>query len=153
MKRYSPLYRLALLFVWLLLVPACRSEAEAALAEAEGRWQEQGIDDYRIEVLVVRSIWHAQSHVITVENGVVTEQTAACIQAPAEFEACEVEAFAAEDFTVPDLFAKARDSSDQEWIEVVYDPTYGYPDSISFNNPEIVDGDWSWGVTSFEVLE
>ena len=152
MKRNSPLYGLVLCCAWLLLLSACGSAAASELEEAERRWQEQGIDDYQIEVLVVRSIWHAQSHVITVEDGVVTEQTAHCIQAPAEFEECEVEPFAAEDFTVPGLFAKAR-ASNQEGVKITYEPTYGYPDSISFNDPNIVDEDWSWGVKRFEILE
>jgi hypothetical protein len=153
MNRYKRPFSLALLLVGLLLLSTCRSGAVSELEEAERRWQERGIDDYQIEVLVVRSIWHAQSHVITVEDGIVTEQTADCIPAPAEIDGCEVEPFAAEDFTVSGLFAKARASADQEWVEIVYDPTYGFPVSISFNNPEIVDGDWSWGVTSFEPLE
>lgn len=152
MKRNKRPFTLALLLVWLVLLSACRSGEVSELEQAERRWQEQGIDDYQIEVLVVRSIWHAQSHRITVEDGVVTEQTAHCIQAPMEFEACEVEAFTAEDFTIPGLFAKAR-ASDQEGMKIVYDPTYGYPDSISFDDPEILDEDWSWSVTSFEALE
>lgn len=141
-----------LLLLACLLLSACRTGAASELEAGEQRWQEQGIDDYRIEVLVVRSIWHAQSHRITVEDGVVTGQTAHCIQAPAEFEACEVEPFAAEDFTVPGLFAKAR-ASDQEGVKIAYDLTYGFPDSIRFDNPEILDEDWSWGVMGFEPLE
>ncbi|GAB4579403.1 MAG: hypothetical protein Fur0022_21410 [Anaerolineales bacterium] len=143
--------------IWLILLPfiltACTSASP--LEEAERKWQAQGIGSYQIEVLVVRSIWHAQYQQLTVENGMITFQTARCVPAPFEGQTCEVEPFTAEDYTVPGLFAKASAESEKEdttSLNITYEPTYGYPAKIVFDDPEIFDEDWSWAVTSFEVL-
>lgn len=131
-------------------------QSQTAVEQAERRWQQQGIASYRIEVLVIRSIWHAQSYQITVQDGVVVDQSASCIPAPIEAGKCKVEPFQADAYTVPGLFAKAsslfQDDSAKTWGKISFDPTYGFPNLISFNNPNAMDDDWSWRVTSFEVL-
>lgn len=145
------------LFPYLLLLiflSACTPTSQ--LDEAERQWQAQQIASYKIEVLEINSIWHAQYQSLTVENGVITEQTARCTPAPFEGQTCEVQPFDPEAFTVPGLFAKARAvtaTADADSFTIRYDDTYFYPMQISFNDPEIVDEDWSWAVTSFEVLK
>ena len=119
-------------------------------------WLDQKITSYRIEVLVVNSIWHAQSHQITVRDNQVESATAACITAPMEFEKCQVKAFNAEDYTVAGLFRKARSeagSHEATPTEITYDSTYHFPRQMSYNDPNMVDEDWSWRVTAFEVLK
>lgn len=124
--------------------------------QLERTWLEQNIDSYRIEVLVVRSVWHAQSHQITVRNNRVENATASCIPAPTEAGRCEVEVFNAEDYTVPGLFAEARAQAQSQqavWTQLTYDPTYGFPRQIAFDDPNLIDEDWAWRVTAFEVLK
>lgn len=127
----------------------------AKIAKAEQKWQEQGIESYRIEVLHARSTWHAQYHQITVRDGKVVQQSAYCIPAPAESGECEVEPFNAEDYVAPGLFSLARSEAKREqgqWAQIEFDPTYGFPSKISFDNPEAIDEELVWRVTAFEVL-
>lgn len=135
------------------LLSACTPASQ--LDKAERQWQDQQITSYKIEVFEIRSIWHAQYQTITVENGVITDQSARCVPAPFEGQTCEVQPFNPEDFTVPGLFAKAHAVSETgapDFVTIRYDDNYFYPMQISFNDPEIVDEDWSWAVTSFEVV-
>ncbi|RME83446.1 MAG: hypothetical protein D6775_08055 [Caldilineae bacterium] len=124
------------------------------LARAEQRWRAQQVSDYRIEVLEVLSVWHAQYHLITVRDGEVADSEARCLPAPAEGGKCKVYDFDARDFTVPGLFAKAREALSaptRRYVKVEYDTEWGFPRVISFRNPEVVDGDWLWRVTMFEA--
>jgi hypothetical protein len=135
---------------------ASRVSATRSLDQREQAWLEREIDDYRIEVLVVRSVWHAQSHRLTVRNGQVQEATADCIPAPTEAGTCEVEEFDPEEYTVAGLFREAQaqvQSEFAQWVSIAYDPGYGFPQQISYNHPDIIDEDWSWRVTAFEVLK
>lgn len=128
----------------------------AQIGQAERRWQDQGIESYRLEVRFVRSIWHAQSHLVTVRDGAVVEESASCVPAPTESGKCEVEPFNAAEYTVPGLFtqARARAQVDEgQWTSVAFDPTYSFPSQISFDNPEVYDEDMAWIVLTFEVLE
>lgn len=142
------------LFLLLFALTSCNSGS--SVDEAERQWQDQNITSYKIEVLEIRSIWHVQYQTITVENGVITAQTARCTPAPFEGQTCEVQPFNPEDFTVPGLFAKARAvtaTENADYLTIRYDTTSFYPMQISFNDPEIVDEDWSWAVTSFELIK
>jgi len=126
-----------------------------ALDKAERQWEEQGPTSYRIEVLVGHSIWHAQYHTITVQDGAVVDETARCVPAPFEGRTCEVEPFNAEDFTVSSLFAQARNElnlREPEFVHITFDPTYGYPEIYNYDHPDIFDEDWGWAVTSFEAI-
>jgi hypothetical protein len=128
----------------------------AILDRQEQVWRDQQIAAYRIEVLEVRSIWHAQTHRITVRNNQVENASASCIPAPIEAGTCEVEAFIAADYTIPGVFARARtllNGPNAEWAKITYDPTYGFPATISYNHPDIVDEDWGWRISSFEVIK
>lgn len=148
-------------FLVAIWIPVACSSASATpqLDQAERKWTRQNITSYRIEVLVVSSIWHAQSHQIVVNDNAVADSTAECIPAPMESAlgaGCEVWAYTAEEYAVPGLFAKARSkvhSQQARWVKITYDPTYGFPRQISFDDPNIVDEDWTWRVTTFEVLK
>ena len=75
---------------------------------------------------------------------------------PTENGKCEVQPFDVEEYTVPALFELARSMAqfdEGKWTEIEFDPTYGYPTSISYDHPEILDEDSYWGVQSFEVLD
>ena len=136
--------------------PTPMSPSTTPLDQAEQKWTGQNITNYRMEVLVVNSIWHAQSHQIIVQSNAVAESTARCIPAPGEAGTCEVRAYSAEEYTIPGLFAQARSqiqSQQAQWIKITYDPTYGFPSQISFDNPNIIDEDWTWRVTMFEALK
>ena len=134
---------------------AATPDPTSQLEQAELRWKGQKITNYRIEVLVVDSVWNAQAHQIMVQNNAVVNATAYCIPAPTEAGKCKVRSFTAEEYTIPGLFAQARanlKSQQVQWIEITYDPTYGFPSQITFDNPDIIDEDWTWRVTSFETL-
>ena len=65
---------------FLIVTMACslvhRISQGVQISQAERVWQEAAIEDYQIKGLVVQSIWHAQSHTITVESGQVVESSA-----------------------------------------------------------------------------
>src|SRR5262245_45225604 len=91
--------------IFALLVAACQIGPSASstptVADREQIWLNQHITAYRIEVMVVRSIWHAQSHQLVVRDNQVESATATCIPAPFEAGECQVEDFTADDYTVP----------------------------------------------------
>ena len=160
MKKHPFVILLLASLVWITV--ACNSgsapmtKSMTQLDQAEQKWTGQNITSYRMEVLVVSSIWHAQSHQIIVQNNAVAESTARCIPAPMEAGTCEERAYTAEEYTIPGLFAQARSQiqgQQIQWIKITYDPTYGFPDQISFDNPNIIDEDWTWRVMTFEALK
>ncbi len=125
-----------------------------SIDQAEHKWQAQGIRDYRIQVLYTQSIWHAETYSITVRNEQVVEQSAFCIPAPAEAGKCTVQAFNAEDYTVPGLFAIARNqvrTAEGKWTKITFDRVYGFPRQIAHDNPQIYDDDAAWTVKSLST--
>lgn len=150
--------KIFLLLTLILLLCSCEPAQMDLLISAENRWQSSNIDSYQIEVRVVNSIWHLQTHQITVENGVVTDAQATCDPAPFERGECEVRTFTPEDFTVTGLFDYARTvierpDDDNLVIAIEYDPTNGVPTRISTDNTLMTDDDTLWQVISFEMLE
>ncbi len=132
-----------------------QNQVLVGIDEAEEKWLDQGMESYRIEVLVASSVSHAQAHNISVEDGQVVDQSASCIPAPTEFGECEVRPFDSQDYTVAGLFSQARraaGSDSAEFVVIDFDPTYGFPSRIRFDHPEIIDEDWVWTVRSFEVV-
>jgi len=128
---------------------------ERAIRQGEHLWQERDVRSYRIQVATI-SIWHYQVHDVTVQDGQVVTATARCEPAPTEMGKCEVEDFDPEEFTVPALFERARwlaGQDDGRWSKVQIDPSYGFPRMLSFDDPDIIDEEWGWGVRGFEVLE
>ena len=64
--------------------------------------------------------------------------------------------FDPDEFTIPALFSMAEHqikSQSSKWLKVTYDPDYGFPDLISFNDPDSLDEDWSYQVISFTKLD
>lgn len=160
MKKHPFVILLLASLVWIMV--ACHlqstlmSKSMTQLDQAEQKWTGQNITSYHMEVLVVNSIWHAQSYQIIVQNNSVAESTARCIPAPMEAGTCELRAYTAEEYTIPSLFAQARSQiqgQQIQWIKITYDPIYGFPSQISSDNPNIVDGDWRWRVMTFEAIK
>jgi hypothetical protein len=144
----------ALLLICAGLISACGPTATPQQDADEKKWQASGVRSYTITVLDARSIWHAQINKVTVSDGKVTASSATCVVAPAETQGCKTTAFNPEEYTVTGLFARARAqlNSDQvKWTKINYDSAYGYPTSITYNNPKIIDGDWALIVNNFEV--
>lgn len=147
----------AVSIVCLLLLAAAGCTA-AQTNRAEKRWRDQGINNYVIEVSHANSIWHYQSHVITVEDGKVTGFSASCATSSVEDamdEECVVEAFNPADYTVPGLFSLVRDllkTQPQDSLKIEFDPVYGYPARIVFDLPDVLDEDQSWVVEDFQLL-
>jgi hypothetical protein len=143
-----------ILIMLAILLMGC--QATRMVDQKEQAWLDQKIASYRIEVLVIHSIWHAQSHQITVRDNQIESATASCIPAPIEAGKCKVEAFNAEDYTVAGLFRKAHSQAESRQAtpaEITYDSTYHFPQRISYDDPNMVDEDWMWRVTAFEVLK
>jgi len=136
-----------------ILLTGCRA---TQVDQMERAWLDQKIASYHVEVLVINSVWHAQSYQITVRANQIESATASCIPAPIEAGKCQVKAFNAEDYTVAGLFKKARSAAESRQAtpaEITYDATYHFPRQMSYNDPNMVDEDWSWQVTAFEVLK
>lgn len=122
--------------------------------QAQEIWRQHDIESYTIEVRVIQSVWSAQTYKITVVNGEVVSNSAECIPGPAKTSECEVAEYDPQDYTVPGLFAIARSESQKsegQFTTIKYDPTYGFPTRISYDDPEVFDEDRSWKVLSFEV--
>lgn len=155
--KLRPIYVILTLWLAVLAGAAACSPVPATddpLAADERTWAEMEVSDYHIEVMVVESIWHAQTYALVVRDGAVVESASTCIPAPMEFGECTVRDFDPADFTVPGLFARARQAlagQGAAWVTVNFDPQYGFPSRISFDNPDAVDEDWSWRVTGFGV--
>lgn len=119
--------------------------------QAKQKWQEHNISNYHI-VVVSKSIWHNHTYRITVKNGEVVEQSATCIHGAMEsrLDECEIPPFNADDYTVPGIFALTESL---EWIEVTFNPQYGFPQKISHDVPDTIDEEFTLQVDVFEVLE
>ncbi len=138
-----------------IFTPVLRVIPSLQLNIQETKWNSMDIENYRIEVLVRSSVWHAQYYLLTVKNNIIIDSTSRCIVAPLENGKCTVNPYNAEDYLIPGLFSKAAsaiESDDIQWIEIGYDPSYGFPKYISYFNASISDSDWLWGVTSFEEI-
>jgi hypothetical protein len=131
------------------------SEPLAQITSQKQHWDALNIQRYRISVLKVESIWHAQTNTITVQDGQVTDQSATCTPAPFEGRSCEVREFDPNEFTVPGLFdvaLKYAPESARNQLRVTFDDKYHYPTTISRDEAEVTDDDVVWRVTSFEIL-
>ncbi|MFN2144605.1 MAG: DUF6174 domain-containing protein [Anaerolineales bacterium] len=135
------------------------SSLSADITRGESKWQSQDIQNYIIEVAHSAGTWHYQTHTITVQNGEVIDASATCIVAPMETalgQECEVQAYDPEDYTIPGLFKLAWahfENFPTQNLEVEFDPDYGFPTAIRYDDPDILDDDQYWGVKSFRILE
>lgn len=132
---------------------SCTVSGTAEISEREAQWAEKRPAAYRIEVLHVESIWHAQTVELAVEGHEVTSASAFCTPAPFEGSACEVQPYDPDDFTVEGLFLTARALTEGPGADhgsIRFDDEFGYPVFISFDDPDLYDEDTLWRVTRFE---
>ncbi len=146
------------LFLLLLILPlnACTTGPKSQLTSGEKLWKESGVNHYQISIQVVQSIWHLQIYNLTVENGLVINSSTSCIPAPYEGRECTIKSFDPDNFTIPALFSMAElqiKSQHSKWLKIEYDPDFGFPTLITFNDPDILDEDWSYQVISFTKLD
>lgn len=142
-----------------LPVTACTvpgpSEPVAQITSQQNQWQAQNVRRYRISVLKVQAIWHAQTNTITVEDGRVIDQSATCTPAPFEGRSCEVQPFDANEFTVEGLFRTAlalAPESEKYQLRVTFDEQYHFPTTISSDQKQLVDDEMVRRVVSFRPL-
>lgn len=131
------------------------SEPGLLISSQQRQWNEKQIRNYRIAVLKVEAIWHAQTNTITVQDGTVIDQAAVCTPAPFGGRECQVRGFDSNEFTVDGLFRTALQyapESAKQQLRVTFDEKYHYPTLISRNVEGVTDDDTVWRVTSFEVL-
>jgi hypothetical protein len=149
--------RLRLLLLLLILTfTACTTSPKSQLTSNEKIWEKAGITNYQVSIQVVQSIWHLQIYNLTVKNGQVIASDTNCIPAPYEGRECIVKSFDPDEYTIPALFSLAEQrikSKQSKWLKISYDPDFGFPTKISFNDPEILDDDWSYHVISFSKLD
>jgi hypothetical protein len=147
---------LVLLFFLILSLSACTTTPKSQLTSGEKIWEESGINNYQISIQVVQSIWHLQIYNLTVEDGLVIDSSTSCIPAPYEGRECAIKTFDPDDFAIPALFSLAEQqikSKQSKWLKIDYDPDFGFPTMITFNDPEILDEDWSYQVISFTKID
>ncbi len=144
------------LFFLILSLSACTTTPKSQLTRGEKTWEVTGINNYQISVQVIQSIWHLQIYNLTVENGLVIDSSTSCIPAPYEGRECVIKTYDPDDFTIPALFSLAEQqikSKQSKWLKIEYDPDFGFPTMITFNDPDILDEDWSYQVISFSKLD
>lgn len=116
-------------------------------------WRTSPIANYRIEVRFDQAIWHAQRYIITVRDYQVVAQESECLEIYG-MGPCQTRPYEANNYTVEGLFALvyAWYESDPANLYATFDPTYHYPQSISFDDPMIFDEQANYRVVSFELL-
>jgi hypothetical protein len=147
---------LLLLLFFTFQFSACTSGPKSKLFSSEKIWEESGINNYQISIQVIQSIWHLQIYNLTVKNGLVIDSSTSCIPAPYEGRECTIKSFDPNEFTIPALFSLAEQqikSQQSKWVKLDYDPDFGFPTMISFNDPDILDEDWSYQVISFTKID
>ena len=103
----------------------------------------------------MQSIWHLQTYLIEVSNGEVIH-SATCIPAPLEGRTCKINAYDPNDYTIDGLFETVKwvlQSNHAKWARIEYDPDYGFPSLITFDNPNILDEDNQWIVEEFTEFD
>jgi hypothetical protein len=150
--------RFLILLLFLILV-ACTvpgpSEPVQQIQSKQSQWREKNIRNYRISVMKVQAIFHAQTNTITVQDGQVTDQSAVCTPAPFEGRECKIQEFDANEFTVDGLFKTAlmyASESAKYQLRVTFDEQYHFPTTISRDEKEVVDDELFWRVIAFEPL-
>lgn len=157
-SRKSILFLLLLTVFWLT---GCDggSTLSAEITRGESKWQSQGVTSYVIEVSHMSATWHYQTHTITVQDGEVVVSSAECVDAPMETAlemSCEVRTYDPMDYIVPGLFRLAWahfENFPTQNLTIEFDPDYGYPTAIRYDDPNIQDDDQSWVVRHFETIE
>jgi len=150
----SSLFLIKLMLVFLLsLLAGCSANKQSKTKV--NLWKVNGSDDYKIIVRHTESVWHSQDITI-IKDGDELTHSARCTPAPTEGQTCEVTAYDPGDYTVAGLFRTADSflsGETAEWTDVEYNPEFGYPESIKYDHPEIIDEDQAWIVVSFEIID
>ena len=155
----------ALLVVLLASLAGCGS---SPAEDAVQRWQDSGVEDYRLRVREVHSIWCYYDLEVTVQDGQVVSATAAAHPGPARQcwhydtgdvidKPVAVDPGQAEHLTVPALLEMAQKlealQGEKDWdIELEFDAELGYPLRLLQDNVEWLDDDGLIAINEFEVL-
>jgi Family of unknown function (DUF6174) len=121
------------------------STPKKKIDRAERKWNSRGINSYSIRVRV-SGFWDQQEYTLVVRDGEVLDSSSTCVPA-GPGEPCCTACFEPEDFTVPGLFANARDKASLS--KITFDLYYGFPSTINYNNPAIADEEEEWKVLKF----
>ncbi len=136
------------------LPPAQTTTLLTDLDNAAQQWQEMGLGDYRLVVTTI-SFWQLQTHTITIRFGKIGEATATCSPTPIQSGTCNITDFDPQTFTIAGLFTQARSLAEIDegrYTEITFDPTYHFPNRISYNHPTILDEETLWQVDEFQPL-
>lgn len=116
----------------------------AELTSAVSLWDNQEIVRYQITVRHRQPTWNTQNITITVEDGVVIDSTHTCFPQ----QDCIMQDIDPETVTVEALFETAENiiSLNDPETEVSFNQTYGYPNSIIYE-------DASWVTDGFKLLD
>ena len=109
---------------------------EAAMDRAEKRWNNKHISSYTIQVQEW-SWWHMQNYTVVVRDGKVTNSSSTCGQAPGADSPCDVYNFDPNNFTVPGLFAAAREWGMKDMV--TFSREFGFPSTIDSDIPQLAD--------------
>jgi hypothetical protein len=139
-----------------------RAALRRQVDEAERRWNDRGIKSYRIVVMWVGSTWFLQHNTVVVTNGQVTDSSSRCERTPAGPNPCRVLPFDPARYTVPGLFSTVRallapdppspTPDPPTIVKLTFDAVYGYPRTISSDQPPIIHADGFWRVEELEPL-
>jgi hypothetical protein len=155
MKRIA-LALTAILVVVILILVFARGPVEGAwarivLAAKARQWQALGIHDYKMTVRSA-SMWHVQTLSLEVRGDRVIDYTTACTPAPLEFGECMVQDLDPDDYTAEGLFARLGEAYRHHqlpWYRIQYDPEYGVPRMIRFDDPHLIDEEFALDVREF----
>lgn len=151
----KPFLLMLALSVWLGACVPGPSEPIDQIRAKQEQWRAKNISSYRISVLKVDAIFHAQTNTLTVENGNIAQQSAICTPAPFEGRACQVQEFDANEFTIDGLFHTALQyapESAKYQLRVTFDEHYHFPKTISRDQKDVIDDEALWRVVAFEPL-
>jgi hypothetical protein len=118
-------------------------------------WEQKRITDYSVTSRCL-SMWQGASYHLIVQDSAVSSFTVTCINTPLSFEECKVAEEEPESFTVEGFFdrvANIESGTEKEFLTVEYDPEFGYPAIISFNDPKSVDEEYSCMILEFQPGE
>jgi hypothetical protein len=125
------------------------------ISKAEQLWKSKGITSYRVTLSFYENFGgiHNTERTIDVRNGKITASSCPSDNCPV-FVLKNIQ-------TVDNLFWMAKGGTlpdnnsnlDECLKNLVFDPTYGFPTSISIDCPEYSDEENSIKVTGFEILK
>jgi hypothetical protein len=136
--------------------------------EAEVRWQNSGLVNYRIRLREFHSIWCFYDVGVEVRGGQVVAATATAHYGPAQScgyygdrvvdEPASVPPDKAAHWTVPALLETARTVEEclgkAGWrARLEFDPELGYPLTMALDDEQALDDDWSISVVHLERIE